>query len=216
MRKEWALLRLIRIVIGLALGWVAFAVQADDLDALYAKLSAIDSISANFDLINTDADGAALNERGGELVFVRPGYLRMYTQPPYEQLVVSDNEFVYQYDPDLEQVIVEPLSRDLQQTPILLLAGNKEQIDAGYAVERLDAGDSGYEVFLLQNRDSGSLIDSVQLQFAAEHLLSIKVTDTQGSSNLLLLSASEQNLQVDASEFDFEAPDGVDVLRYVE
>ena len=208
--------RLIRIVASLVLSWVALGAQADDLDALYAKLSAINSISANFDLINTDASGAALSERGGELVFARPGYLRMYTQPPYEQLVVSDNEFVYQYDPDLEQVIIEPLSRDLQQTPILLLAGSMEQIDASYAVKSLDTGDSGYDVFWLQNRDSGSLLGSVELQFSAEHLLSIRVVDSQGSSNLLLLNASEQNSKVDSNKFDFAIPDGVDVLRYTD
>ena len=216
MRARKTFARLMRIVASLALGLGALGAQADDLDALYSKLSAINNISANFDLINTDASGAALSERGGELVFARPGYLRMYTQPPYEQLVVSDNELVYQYDPDLEQVIIEPLSRDLQQTPILLLAGSREQIGASYAVERLNAGASGYDVFQLQNRDSGSLLGSVELQFSAGHVLSITVVDSQGSSNLLLLNASEQNREIDSSKFDFAIPDGVDVLRYTD
>ena len=189
--------------------------HASDMALLQAQLDNIDSISANFDLINLDDQGQALNEQGGQLLFARPDLLRWQTKPPFAQLIISDGELIYQYDPDLEQVIIQPLGDDIQQTPILLLAAGEQQISENFTVE-LVSDSGGLEVFKLSNRDPGSLIASVELQFSSEHLLAIKINDTQQQSNLLLLNAIEQNSLIDYSQFEFSTPEGVDVLRYDE
>ena len=186
----------------------------DDLDALNAQLQNITSVSADFDLISLDPEGAAANERSGRLQFARPNYLRWQVYPPFEQLIVSDGELFYDYDPDLEQVVIQRLEQDLQQAPILLLAGDREEIAASYSVQRLALTDPGSTLFRLTPRDPSRLIALVELRFSAQHLLSLRVYDSQGHSSLLLLNDSRENVAIDPANFIFTPPAGVDVLRY--
>jgi outer membrane lipoprotein carrier protein len=90
--------------------------------------------------------------------------------------VVSDGTTVWQYDPDLAQVVIRPLDKRADQVPSMLLAGEVEAVDKLYnIVASLD--DAGAERFELQPRSEGSPLPRLALQFRAGALERLEITD---------------------------------------
>src|SRR5262245_5516965 len=111
-------------------------------------------IEATFHQRLLDDKGELLQESSGTVQLAHPGRFRWETQPPYAQLVVSDGSTVWQYDPDLAQVVVRPLDRRADQVPSMLLAGEIEAVEKQYAIS--EAGDAdGSERFELLPREEG-------------------------------------------------------------
>ena len=49
---------------------------------------------------------------------------------PFEQQIISNNREVRIYDPDLEQLTIKPVNKDMTVTPLLLFSDNKQKITA--------------------------------------------------------------------------------------
>ena len=113
-------------VLALSFSTVAFAEAA--LDSFIKRLDVVSSMETHFEQVTLDQSGEVLQSLSGTLTVARPGKMRWQTEPPYEQLVVSDGELVWVYDMDLEQVTIRQLEAKLQDTPALLLSGNTSEI----------------------------------------------------------------------------------------
>src|SRR5690554_816768 len=91
---------------------VSFTVQADDnddnkaLNSFLNKLSQLQNMQANFIQVMRDGKQRELQELSGKIMIEKPGKLFWQTNPPYEQLVISDGLSVWIYDMDLEQVTI--------------------------------------------------------------------------------------------------------------
>ena len=59
----------------------------------------------------------------GTIAYLKPGRMRWDYDPPHEQLVVTDGETVWLFDPLLDNVIVQPLADLTQGTPLAFLLG---------------------------------------------------------------------------------------------
>src|SRR5690606_28441020 len=122
-RTPMTLLRLLMLAVGLAV----LPVQADNASAakrLSELLSQSQTLTGKFSQLTLDASGTNLQESTGEMFLKRPGQFRWHTDPPLEQLLVSDGKQVWLYDPDLEQVTIQQLDQRLTHTPALLLSGD--------------------------------------------------------------------------------------------
>ena len=60
----------------------------------------------------------------GSFAFSRPGKFRWTYDEPFQQLLVSDGEKLWSYDPELKQVTVGKLGKALGASPAALLAGD--------------------------------------------------------------------------------------------
>ena len=58
-------------------------------------------METEFSQVTMDQNGEVLQSLSGTLSVQRPGKMRWQTNPPYEQLVVSDGESVWVYDMDV-------------------------------------------------------------------------------------------------------------------
>ena len=149
-------------------------------------------------------------EEHGTLSLLRPGKMRWQTEPPYEQLVVSDGQTLWVYDMDLEQVSIRELEQRLQDTPALLLSGDTSEISANYHVSETDAG--AIDRYQLIPKDNSQLFDYLEFDYKENVLAAMRIFDATGQITEIRFSDSQVNQGVDQAGFTFDVPDGVDVI----
>src|SRR5690606_21419429 len=104
---------------------------------LQRLLSQTRSLQGDFEQVTRDQDGQIEEENTGTFAIKRPGLLRWHIEEPFEQLLVSDGENLWVYDPDLEQVTISTVDEQMQQNSALLLSSDLAQIRANYRVDEV-------------------------------------------------------------------------------
>lgn len=175
-------------------------------------LAGMRSIEAVFNQQLKDEKGGLIQESSGRVVLSHPGRFRWETAPPFTQLVVSDGSTVWQYDPDLAQVVVRPLDKRADQVPSMLLAGEVEAVDKQYSIA-VSGDDAGAERFELLPRAEGSPFSKLALQFRAGALERLEITDGLGQRTEVSFSGVKPVPVPEAAFFVFRTPEGVDEIR---
>jgi outer membrane lipoprotein carrier protein len=167
-------------------------------------------IEASFRQSLLDEQGVLLQESAGRVQLMHPGRFRWETEPPYEQLVVSDGTTVWQYDPDLAQVVSRPLDQRADQLPSLLLSGEIEAVQAQYEISSADA--PGAERFVLVPHQPDGPFSRLALQFRAAKLERLEITDGLGQRTDVAFESVRLLGEIPEARFRFEPPPGVDVI----
>lgn len=181
---------------------------AEDIQQLRDLLQPITSLSARFQQQITDADGYELQNSEGLFQVSQPNNSRWVVEMPMPQQIIADGETLWIYDPDLEQVIIQPFNEDIAATPAILFSGDLDQLDQAYFVTQLAEGH-----FELKPERGGSLFDSMIIRFDQAKPTSITLTDTLGQTTHISFSQLELNPPLSADQFVFQIPDGVDVIN---
>lgn len=198
--------------IGIAL-LLPLAASADEQAAsrLTRLLEPLKTYSADFEQQILDGSGQRLQETRGHIWLSRPGLFRWEVEAPYRQVVVSDGKEVYLHDPDLEQVTVQPLDNRVTHTPALLLSGKANALTENYEVSRQQQGAT--ETFTLLPTSPDTLFEDLKLTFRSEQLRGLQMSDSTGQRTAIAFSNVEANTAIDDSRFEFEAPEGTDIIR---
>lgn len=69
-----------------------------------------------------------LQASAGLMQLAKPGHIYWVAEPPFEQTVVADGTKIWIYDPDLAQVTVKTLHRQLDNSPAALLVGDSDRL----------------------------------------------------------------------------------------
>lgn len=193
--------------------WTA-AVSAgadDDLVPLRERLDAMNSLKGAFSQTLYDSDGTLLEESNGDFALQRPGRFSWHTLAPFEQLLVSDGETIWLYDPDLDQVTRRSYDDQVQGSPALILSENIDSLGQNFRVRRLDL-DGERDSFVLEPRHDEELFQMLELVFVGEQLAEIRMRDNLDQLTVFELSDVKRNVAIDPQRFVFEPPEGVDVL----
>lgn len=185
--------------------------QRDAADKLSELLSRTETISGRFSQLTLDSTGTQLQEASGQMVLQRPGMLRWHTDPPLEQLLVSNGEKVWLYDPDLMQVTVQKMDQRLTHTPALLLSGDVSKISENFTISYQEGGP--VVDFILTPTAKDTLFDTLRLSFRNGVINDMQLLDAVGQRTNILFMGVTINEQIDPSEFVFQAPAGVDVIE---
>tara|TARA_R110001606_G_scaffold388580_2_gene553993 strand:- start:16674 stop:17312 length:639 start_codon:yes stop_codon:yes gene_type:complete len=185
----------------------AEAVAAERLNTL---LSRANTMSADFSQMTLSSNGANLQEASGSLVLKRPGMFRWHTAPPAEQLLVSDGEQIWLYDPDLEQVTIQKMDKRLTHTPALLLSGDVSKLQENFLITVVESGN--VSEFLLTPKVNDTLFDNLRLSFLDGKINDMQLSDAVGQRTNILFHDVKVNESVQQSDFSFEVPPGVDVI----
>lgn len=203
---------LLRYFLVLSLLIVNFPSQADTpLEGFIERLNQLSSMEATFEQRTYDKQGRVLQSLGGLLSVAKPGKMRWQTNPPYEQLVVSDGESVWIYDMDLEQVTIRNLERRLQDTPALLLSGNTEEISQNFDVKQ-EALPQNSTRYLLTPFDVSQLFSLIEFDYKGDTLELMRIRDAVGQVTEITFSNQKINPEIDNQGFVFDIPDDVDVI----
>lgn len=183
---------------------VTFANPTQEVSEL---LSRYESFSGFFEQSLVDDKGQNLQTLSGEFMIKRPGLFRWETYNPYPQLLVSDLKTLWLFDPDLEQVTVRPFDNQASQSPALLLSGDADNISTHYQVTSIETN-RRYELIPTTSNN----FSQMELLFENAALSQIIVLDSLDQTTTFTFSDIKTNQTFLPSLFEFDIPDGVDVL----
>lgn len=184
----------------------------DDLARLQERLESVKTMQGDFNQVLHDDDGTVLEESHGQFALERPGKFYWHTLAPFEQQLVSDQEFLWLYDPDLEQVIRRAYDQEqVRSTPAAILSDDLKGLGDNFAV-RYQGQENGRTLFALSPRVQDDMFEELTLAFTDEGLVEIRVHDNLGQQTTFSLMNVQRNQPVKQQLFQFVPPKGVDVL----
>lgn len=207
-------MRLIRMLLLTVLSFTSVAAMADDevaVQRLTELLNQAQTINARFSQLTLDGSGTQLQETAGQLALKRPGLFRWHTDAPMEQLLVSNGEKVWLYDPDLQQVTIQTLDQRLTHTPALLLSGDVSKIRENFEISHKEGGN--VVDFILKPKSKDTLFDSLRLSFRNKVLNDMQLIDSIGQRTNILFLNVKMNEPQDDAQFTFDIPAGADVIQ---
>jgi len=180
-------------------------------DQLKAFVKNVTGATGSFRQSTTTTQGRAQTPQSGAFSFSRPGKFKWAVKTPYEQVIVSDGKQVYQYDPDLAQVTQRQVDQAIGTSPAAILFGSGS-LDASFNVTSLPAKD-GLAWLRAKPRNADAGFSQVDIGFTNNQPARIELLDTFGQTTRVELSGWTPNPSLPASEFQFTAPAGVDVVK---
>jgi len=221
---------IISLVVTTVLFFASRFVHADPAEQLAALLEPLNSLDGHFQQTLINDKGELLQSSKGVFSLQRPGLFRWQTLEPFPQLLVSNQQNIWLYDEDLEQVIIRPYTEAINKTPALLLSGDPRQLSAHYRIARdttrqpedseskkKSSGRKGSnDTFVLISKNEGVPLTQpftqIVLFFKHRELSKMELTDTLGQISLFNFTHLKVNPVLAANLFTFEPPPGVDVI----
>ena len=167
----------------------------------------LDSLSAEFSQITVDSHEEVVEESRGRMYFQAPDLIRWDYLEPFPQVIVADGEQLWHYDESLEQVTVRPQPAP-GDSPMLVLT-RPELLEKFYRILPSDRPDQ----LRFEPLADQAEIEMARLTFRDGKPATLDLFDRFGQSTRLTLTDIERNPQIDPSVFEFEVPEGADVLE---
>ena len=205
--------------------WCVGAQADSGSTALDRFLDGLTSLHTAFAQTVTDSKGKQVESGAGTLLVQRPGKFRWDYTPreadaavappkndaPRGQLLVADGKNLWFYDRELAQVSVKPVNAALSATPMMLLSGSSAQLRDVFEITA-GANHDGLDWVHVKPKSDEADFNGADLGFARDQLSRMTIHDRLGQTVELDFSHGERNAHVDASELQFKAPSGVDVI----
>lgn len=187
------------------------ATEQESINQLSKLLDQAQSMTGKFSQLTLDATGTRLQETNGDLALKRPGLFRWHTSAPQEQLLISDNQKIWLYDPDLEQMTVQKMDKRMSHTPALLLSGKVSDIQKSFKISSKQVGAT--ISFTLIPKAKDSLFNSLTLSFVEKTIKGMQLTDNVGQKTNIVFKDIKMNTPVDSQLFKFTPPAGTDIIE---
>jgi len=190
---------------------VATAAHADSARSRMEAFSKdLKSVTADFSQTVTDANGGRGDASRGTMALEAPRQFRWETKQPYEQTIVADGTRVWIYEPDLQQVSVRSQSGEEAHSPLTVLT-DLSQLDSQFTAS--ESGERDGLVWLkLASKAKEPEFEYAELGFSGTSLERMLFRDQLGNTTEIAFSNWRRNPKIDAGEFKFTPPKGVDVI----
>jgi outer membrane lipoprotein carrier protein len=167
--------------------------------------------SADFTQTVLGGRNQVLHESHGSVRIAQPNRFRWEVNEPYPQTLVTVADKLYLYDPDLQQLTIEPLAQALEGTPALILAGSLEDLPDQFEISEFSDRDA--QAYSLFPKAEDALFAEIRLRFDSQNRLShLEILDHLGQLTQVRFDNIEQNRKIAGSVFEFEVPAGTDII----
>lgn len=180
---------------------------ASDADELVKQLEVLNTFSGRFQQTLIDDKGEHLQESSGEFFLQRPGLFRWETKAPFPQLLVSNLDFIWLYDADLEQVTVRQYNDKVSATPALLLSGDVGKVKQHYHIKKQT--ESSYQLIPVEPQE---LFSELIVSFEKQQLVEMRLKDSLAQTTIFSFIDGVYNQTFSAALFEFSPPEGTDVI----
>jgi len=205
---KWRKMRLICQTVAFGLAALLAMPASADLQAMLAKMN---SYSATFTQTIMGGHNQILQQSDGRVRIATPSRFKWVVNDPYPQTLVTVGEKLYLYDPDLEQLTVEPLAAAIAGTPALLLTGGVQDLQSMFEISEIfDGEDTAYSLY---PKSEDALFAQIRLRFDGKSRLShLEIEDHLGQLTRVAFADVAQNAKIAANEFAFKVPEGTEVI----
>ena len=196
-----------QLIIGLCLGGLPLGyLVAGPLDPYFGDMKTFQA-----DFTQSLVQGADRSQNNQGKIYIKsPDKFRLDYTAPYVQIYVADGKKVYQYDADLEQVIIKPQAQILNNTPLFVLS-NTKKLQESYHVEAQGSWDE-QNWFLLRPKSADTNFEQIRLAFKGKNLSTMELKDSFGQFSRLTFRNVKNNTPLAENLFKFTPPEGVDVI----
>lgn len=186
--------------------------QETPREKLDGLLQDIQTLSASVTQLIVESDGAVLEESAIQMHLLRPDGFYWETLDPFPELVVTDGNTLWNYQPDLEQVVIEDWDSAQSELAAQLLSGRTDKLSEEYRIDVApDAGESE-SLFQLHPLDADSVYRVIRISFLKQELESIHLDNKNGQQTLWQFSDLQRNKELEQTLFEFEPPAGIEVV----
>jgi len=198
-----------RFVIGcvMLLCFLVCPASSDELPVV-TYLRGLEFFSAEFQEQRFSPEGAMVSSSQGKCRIHRPRKLYWEYSQPARQLIISDGETLWIYEPELEQVIKSSIST-MSSSALSPLLESRERIDKLYTFEPMS--DINWWRLRPVSMTSYSEAAKINIKFMDGKIDQIKLTDALGFVTKLFFSKIDY-IAIKATVFDFSPPDNTDVV----
>lgn len=189
------------------------AVAQDEASSQLASLlGGIETFQAEVRQLIVESTGGILEESQILFKLKRPDGFYWETLEPYPELIVTNGETLWNYQPDLLQVTLEDWNPEQAELAAQLLSGRVEEIEADYFITGGDVGSGNAFEFILEPVDPASLYERVTLYFRGQTLNSIHIDNGNGQRTFWEFFNHQINEPLADDAFDFEPPNDIEVI----
>jgi outer membrane lipoprotein carrier protein len=189
------------------------APELEDIAALDAMLSGIESLAADVLQLIVESDGGVLEESEIQMYLKKPGGFYWETLVPFPELVVTNGTTLWNYQPDLEQVVIEDWDSSRSELAAQLLNGQTDSLAEEYNVENVSADGSEHQEFRLTPLQSDNVYSEISINFTLNELDLIYLNSKNGQRTVWQFENVQRNQPLDDELFEFTPPDGVEVIE---
>lgn len=153
----------------------------------------------------------------GQFLIQRPNHFKWETIRPYQQSIIADGKYLWNFDPELEQATIRDQQSVLSDSPLLLLTSSADSLVKAFDVSEVNnsqakiAGEENQYLFALKPKENG-LFESVHILIEQNKIKELFLVDTLGGRTSVKFSNIKLNQKIEIQEFIFTPPEGVDVI----
>ena len=181
------------------------------VNELKSLLQNLDTLSAEITQLIVEPDGGILEESQILLHVKRPDGFYWETISPFPELLVTNGKKLWNYQPDLEQVVVEDWDSNRSDLAAKLLYGRTDGLSDDYYIVVVNSEFA--RTFELKPKSADSLYEIITIKFISDSLDLIYIQNTNGERTAWEFKDSSINLPLEDGLFEFTPPAGIEVIN---
>ena len=185
--------------------------QQDSIAELDALLGGISTLSADVNQLIIETGGGLLEESAILMRLKKPDGFYWETLEPFPELIVTNGETLWNYQPDLEQVVIESWDSSRAELAAQLLNGNTGGLADEYRVTLVAAAELHRFELLPLAADSPYAL--IAIEFVGEQLAAIRLDNRNGQQTVWQFSNLQRNVPLEDSLFVFLPPPGLEIVE---
>lgn len=188
-------------------------IQLSDLQRLDSLLQGIETLAADVVQLIVESDGGVLEESLIKMYLMKPDGFYWETLSPFPELIVTNGRLLWNYQPELEQVVIETWDSSRSELAAQLLYGQTDNLAAEYVIENLSLADDEYQEFKLTPIAVDSIYNEISVNFLLSELDTIRLENKNGQRTVWRFENVVRNQPIDDEIFEFQPPDNIEIIE---
>ena len=191
----------------LSLIWPSDSRASDSIEFLIQSLEKLESMQSFFEQTRSGSD----EKFSGQLLFQKPNLFRMEIGPPVSQTIISDGDYLWVYDKDLEQVIVSHLTNSLSEMPFMRLLSEPRDFLMGSEIVNLSQNEKRFRISVKENENP---LEFVDLDFTDGLISRVFVASRIGEPLEVFFNQMSLLEFLPKKNFIFVLPENIDLIDH--
>ena len=191
----------------LSLIWPSDSRASDSKEFLIQSLEKLESMQSFFEQTRSGSD----EKFSGQLLFQKPNLFRMEIGPPVSQTIISDGDYLWVYDKDLEQVIVSHLTNSLSEMPFMRLLSEPRDFLMGSEIVDLSQNEKRFRISVKENENP---LEFVDLDFTDGLISRVFVASRIGEPLEVFFNQMSLLEFLPKKNFIFVLPENIDLIDH--
>ena len=183
---------------------------SEDPNYLFNTINEHQFFSANFEQTTLQERKKRLIK--GEIKAHRSGIFKISYFEPLNEVMFSDGKDFYRFDPELEQLNIQPLEELLEETPVGLFTLNLEEIRKLFVFSECQKNLNQFSCLLTSKKEE-SFIEWINIGVKNNVFYYFEYLDTFGQTVSLKFTNVSLS-KIPNNEFKLNIPEGTDIVSF--